>query len=308
MEGALMSQVQYIEQPVLLRARQYIATRHYPEALAELSATAQQYPKWADPWALAAQAFSLSGRFTDALTATGEALERDPDHVYAHQLRAGLLLQIGDHSEARTSAQRLVDLRPERPESHAFLSFAHAFLGKDDEASVSARRSHRLAPYRGCGHQALCVVHLTFRRWHKAEEHALSALQLDGPVASVYHDLGVALWEQRRLGPSYDAFARAAELDPRFAGALARFEHRHKPALSWFAPAVALAAGVALFLMVHAPQIFITVAVVGILAMLGAARMGGGRAAYWTDAIRPALSVVLLLDSALIAQQAGMFG
>jgi tetratricopeptide (TPR) repeat protein len=215
-----------VRQQPLIHTRRLVNDGRCPEALAVISREIDAFPDWAEPWAVMAQAFSHMSRFSEALNAVDEALLRDPWHIQAQQLKAALLLQLGFKEQALEAAQRLVGLERSRPESHLFLSFAYAFMGMEIQAVEEARECRLAAPRRGLSNQALCVVHIAAKRWAQAEHHALQALQMEGPIASIYHDLGVALEQQGKSDAARNAFTIAAGLDPRFSVSLRSFNRR----------------------------------------------------------------------------------
>lgn len=217
---------QLVSQPPLVHTRRLVGSGRCKEALAAISREIDAFPDWAEPWVVMAQAFSQMSHFGEALNAVEEALLRDPWNIHAQEMKAALLLQLDHKERALEAAQRLVALERNRPESHMFLSFAYSFMGMEIQALEEARECKLTAPRRGLGHQALCVVHLAGKRWERAEYHALEALLLEGPIASIYHDLGVALEQQHKIDAARQAFTMASQLDPRFTDSLRSFNRR----------------------------------------------------------------------------------
>lgn len=298
--------LQDVDDLTVLRARLLINQGKLPDALVALGTVVRAHPVNIEAWVLLAQVLSLQCRFVEALQVADRAVDVDPDHVGAQQVRTGLLLQLGHTEEARDAARRLIEMAPARSESYAFLAFAEAFVGNEASAIGAARTCKRLAPHRGHGHQALCVVHLTFRRWEKAERHAQAALAMEGEVASVLHDLGVAQYELGKFDDAHRAFQRAAELDPRFSGSIARLERASRTTIGTIAIIVVLAAGLALIPLSRVPSAFVGVALAGVAALLVAVRASGSRLAHWSESLRPVAAAVLVCDVAAMAYQLGV--
>jgi tetratricopeptide (TPR) repeat protein len=302
-----MPQAETAQRPPLTNVRAMVARGLCEDAMMQLSTAVQQYPEWAEPWALVAQIMSMKCRYDEALAATEQALALEPDHVWAAELHTAVLMQMGRHEEALIAAERLVDASPDRPESLAFLSFAQAFTGRDMQALGSAHKAQKLAPARGLGHQALCVVHLASRRWERAERHAKLALAFEGPVASVFHDLGMAQFEQGRFGEAKQSMTRAAELDPRFGGALEKLQRRKPSGVSPFPVFIAMAAGVAGVLAGGILWLFVAVAVFGVVSLAVAARRTGNSMTLHPDGLRVSLGVILLADVVAAGNSLGLF-
>lgn len=294
--------------PSLNHARVMISQGRCEEALFHLSETVRQFPDWAEPWTLVARALLLRRHFEEALVAAQTAVELEPGHVWAHELTTGLLLQLDRRDDALVSARRLVTVSPHRAESHAFLAFAAAFSSLEAEALAAARHCRRLAPQRGFGHQAMCVVHLAFGRWGRAEHHARSALALEGPNASLFHDLAVALFEQGRFDEARIAMAEAVTIDRRYTPAAERLEKLEPRGMPPLLAVITLLAGIAAIPLGNLPVAYVAVVIIGVLALtMLAARTHRKRLLFHPDRMRVAFGVVLLFDLASIARQMGVF-
>lgn len=302
-----MSEVLRVAKPPLSHVRVLISQGKLEEALIELSSAVRRFPEWAEPWALVAQVLSLKCRYPDALTAAEEALQRDSGHLWAQELRTGLLLQLQQPEEARIAATRLVAMSPNRAESHAFLAFAEAFRGNDRQALHAARKARSLAPNEASGHRALCVVHLAFRRWQKAEHHAKASIAIDPNAASVFHDLGVAQFEQGRFEQACRSMERAVELDSRYVSALENLSRRVPHGVAPLPVLIAMAAGIAAIPLGRMPLAFVAVVTIGVTSLLLAARRTGQSKTLHPDFLRPALFAVLGVDVFVVLQYLGVF-
>src|SRR5438309_182052 len=81
------------------------------------------------------------------------------------------------------------------------------------------------------------------KRWDLAERQALAALKMEGPSASLFHDLGLALDNQGRFDSARAAYSMAAQLDPRFVPALRTFNRRRLIPTAGIPAGIATAAG-----------------------------------------------------------------
>ncbi len=295
----------YVGKDPLFTERVLIAEDRHDEAISSLAGKIRQHPKWPEPWAVLGLAFSLAGRFDEALTAVEQALAMEPGHAFAQELKTGLLLHLGLNDSAVQSAERLAEMLPERAESHAFVAFAHAFAGNEDEAVEAASRSRSLAPNRAIGHQALCVTSLAFNRWSSAEQHALMALALDKPSASVFHDLGVALDAQGKHENAAQAFAAAAQLDARFADVSREAPTYHRGPSVAAALSATLVSGLALLTVARSPIAFMMVSIVGVVSLVVALRSAARHTPTWGEAVQPVLWGVLFAGVFFAARSMG---
>lgn len=293
-----MSQAQLtVEQTRILHEAQLdIGSGRSEAALVALAPMARTNPQLAEPWLMAAQALSRRAHFLEALTAVDEAVRIEPDNVPAHELRTALLLQLGRRIEALAAAERLTAIAPDRAEAHAFLAFGHAFAGSRAQALEAAAKALHLAPARAIGHQAACVVHLTFAHWQKAEYHATKALALEGPNASLYHDLAVAQFEQGMIDESDVSIRRAAALDPRFASAGERLRARHVKGVHPLPTIVTFALGIAIVPFGSVAILFPAVVAIAVASFMVAAMRTGKRKTLDAAPLKLGLVVVLLAD------------
>ena len=122
------------------------------------------------------EAHQLAGHLRQALDDFGQALEIDPDHVWALQSRAAAYRELGRHADALADLERATQLEPTNNWTRYQLAVARRCAGQTDEAARDLEEAIRQGlseweesadPHRVAFN--LAVYHAALGAWQEAE-------------------------------------------------------------------------------------------------------------------------------------------
>jgi adenylate cyclase len=159
-----------------------------------------RYPPYYS-WSLGA-AYSLTGRYAEAITALQEAISRMPTHLFAHRVLALSYVQqwaCQQSADPQTLAQALAEgqkalaLNDSQPLSHAFLGTVYLWQKQYEQALAEMERAVALNPNDALGYAYLAETLSHVGRSKEAVEMAEQALRRK-PIAVDTHlsSIGVA--------------------------------------------------------------------------------------------------------------------
>lgn len=173
----------------------------------------------ADVWAGLGDAYLRVGEVGSGLACLQEAVAVDVDHVSARRLLARHHLAQRDGELARQHAEEWVRLEPASPSARQALGRAYCQLGMWREAIaeftlVVAEQPDNAYAYNNLGYAALQIGDAAL-----AVSHLEKILTMRPQEGFMLNNLGVAYERAGRHAFAHAAFARAAELSPRYAQA-----------------------------------------------------------------------------------------
>lgn len=162
-----------------------------------------------------------AGRIDAAQAALEAAVRECPDNPAARRALAALLLELGRPEAAVAQLRAVVAREPHSAEAHYNLGVALTAAGRSAEAVGAYRRALEIDArdpqvHNNLGHQLAQLGDAA-----GAEHHLRRAIALRPDYAEPHFNLGRLLLETGRAGPAVAHLRRAAELDARFAPAVA---------------------------------------------------------------------------------------
>ena len=151
-----------------------------------------------------------------ALTAIQQATTLDPTVASYRNALGIVFLQLGRPEQALAEFQGAVKVEPDYAEAMLNIGVAHAEVQRWAEAVEAYQRALRsprlLTP--DTAHQNLGVALYNLRRLPEAEEQLRYAIRLEPQLEAAFYHLGLVLVAQDRKDEAKVAFRRARELAP----------------------------------------------------------------------------------------------
>lgn len=185
---------------------------------------AQENPEWAGPASLElARAAIMSMNWTNAIEATGQMLEREPDNVEALEMRAEAFMgQMTEPERALVDLDRAIVIDPDRVSLRSARVRALIMSGQIDDAASALEEleSLDLSAKKVDGHilGAICVLRGVFERergdFEKAEKVITRCLE-DHPADGTVVDAAIEFYDgQKQLDESTRIVREALERVP----------------------------------------------------------------------------------------------
>lgn len=171
----------------------------------------------ADAWHLLGVVCSQQGRWAEAVTCYGNALESQPCFGEAHYHLGNALLALNRWTEAADSYRQAVRWQPDLAEAHSNLGAVLQKQGMLDEAAASYQQAVRYQPDLPQAHRNLGVILLQQGRLAEAAASYRHVLRLQPGDAVAHNNLGNALLEQGRLNEARVCYEQALRLLPDYA-------------------------------------------------------------------------------------------
>ncbi len=170
--------------PRLGRARlqlafSYASTGDAANALREYVRAADLMPDDEDAQVQAGSFLLLAGRFQDAEGLASRMLQRNPNSVQGHIMRANALAGLKDMSGAVSAFETALSLDPNRATTYAELGTVQAQAGNREAAEKAFRRAIELDPKSGIARVALANFLWASGKLPEGETEMRAALALD---------------------------------------------------------------------------------------------------------------------------------
>jgi protein O-GlcNAc transferase len=179
---------------------------------------------------------AANGNQDGALVELREAVRLLPNSAEAHNTLGEALRTAKETKQAQHEFERAVQINPKFAQAQCNLGMT---LGEFEDYAGSAQHLDVAIKLMGqtedaaMAHFYRAKVHSSEGRTAEAAAELRTAIRLKPDLAAAWSDLGQALKAQRDDVGAFDAFTRAAKLDPRDASAQARlgaeYLHRNQP-------------------------------------------------------------------------------
>ena len=173
----------------------------------------------ADVWGALGDAYLRVGEVDRGVACLQEAVTVDVDHLASRRLLARQYLSANQGELARQQAEEWVRLEPLSPSARQALGRAYAQLAMWHEAVDAFTLVVAAQPDNAYAHNNLGFAALQTGNNALAVEHLENILSLRPQEGYMLNNLGVAYERSGRAAEAHAAFARAAELSPRYAQA-----------------------------------------------------------------------------------------
>ena len=152
------------------------------------------------------------GRTEEALRVMIDAERRQLAPLTLQRQLALTLSQVGRHRDAARLMERHADSRD--PDTLNVLGLVLAEAGETVRAREVLLRSLEADGRNPEARQNLALTALHERDWPLGEREARTALELNSGLSLAWNYLGIALFNQGRVGEAIDAWQQSVELDP----------------------------------------------------------------------------------------------
>ncbi|MDP2342171.1 MAG: tetratricopeptide repeat protein [Deltaproteobacteria bacterium] len=173
----------------------------------------------AETWALLGDAYLRVGDVDRGVPCLLEAVSLDVDQLSARRLLARHFLSLNDAASARAHAEEWVRLQPQNPSSRQALGRALTQGGMWKEAIAQFLLVVDVQPDNAYAFNNLGFAALQLGDNELAVHHLERVLSLNPQQGYMLNNLGVGYERLGRTAEAHAAFARAAELSPRYAQA-----------------------------------------------------------------------------------------
>jgi len=173
----------------------------------------------ADVWAALGDAYLRIGEVERGVACLQEAVTVDVDHLASRRLLTRQHLSANEGELARQQAEEWVRLEPLSPSARQALGRAYSQLAMWHEAVDAFTLVVAAQPDNAYAHNNLGFAALQTGNNALAVEHLENILSLRPQEGYMLNNLGVAYERSGRAAEAHAAFARAAELSPRYAQA-----------------------------------------------------------------------------------------
>jgi len=172
-----------------------------------------------------------TGDVDGAAQAFRKAIQLMPDMKWAHFGLGNVLLKNGNDSasdedkkqnykEAAEEFEKEANLQPDNDKVWFQLGKAYALGGDDDKAIAEFEKASLIDPSKSDSYMELASIYEKRKDKAKAEEMYQKIITIDpGNAATVFFNLGVHAWNENKDKEAAQAFQKAIEIDPKYAGA-----------------------------------------------------------------------------------------
>jgi len=196
-------------------ARALLAQKKVPEAIASLR-RALATDASADVWAALGDAYLQQGDIERGLSCLREATSLDVHHLASRKVLTRHYLEHNAGELARQEAVEWVRLEPTSPTARQALGRSYTQLGMWREAIESYELVLAQQPHNAYAHNNLGFAALQLGDTQRALVHLEQIVALRPQHGFMFNNLGVAYERAGRPAEAHAAFARAAELSPKY--------------------------------------------------------------------------------------------
>lgn len=176
----------------------------------------QEFPNHEFAWTVLGVLLNTSGRFSEALTATQNAVKLAPQNPQIH-LNLGIILKaLGRLNEAEKAYRQVITLKPNSAEAYNNLGNTLEELSQFENAEVSFKKAIALKPDYAEAHNNLGVTYEKTGRLNDAEASYKKAIALMPSYAEAYNNLGNTLKELGEFENAEVSYKQAITLKPNY--------------------------------------------------------------------------------------------
>jgi Flp pilus assembly protein TadD len=176
----------------------------------------QEFPNHEFAWTVLGVFLNTSGRFSEALTATQNAVKLAPHNPQVH-LNLGIILKaLGRLNEAEKAYRQVITLKPNSAEAYNNLGNTLEELSQFENAEVSFRKAIALKPDFAEAHNNLGVTYEKTGRLNDAEASYKKAIAFMPSYAEAFNNLGNTLKELGEFENAEVSYKQAITLKPNY--------------------------------------------------------------------------------------------
>ena len=200
----------------------------------------QEFPNHEFAWIVLGVLLNISGRFSEALTATQNAVKLAPQNPQIH-LNLGIILKaLGRLNEAEKAYRQVITLKPNSAEAYNNLGNTLGELSQFENAEVSFKKAIALKPNYAEAHNNLGVIYEKTGRLNDAEASYKKAIALMPSYAEAYNNLGNTLNKLGEFENAEVSYKQAITIKPNYLeaynnlGSFYREGEDYKKAINYF--------------------------------------------------------------------------
>src|SRR5687767_6982830 len=192
----------------------YASTGDGGNALREYARAAELLPDDDDAQAQAGSFMLMAGRFQDAEALAARMLQRDPNSVQGHILRANALSGLKDLDGAIAEFEKALSLDPNRATTYAELGSVQLASGNRDAADKAFRKAIEIDPKSAKAHLAFAHFLWNTGSLPEGEKEMRTALELDPQLVIAHRAMAMYLIMTRRAAEAEPHLKAVAEHTP----------------------------------------------------------------------------------------------
>ena len=160
-----------------------------------------------------------SDEYSAAIKKYDEAIELNPQGVYAYSNRGAAKAGLGKNGEAIKDYNKAIELNPQFAKAYYNRGNAKSALGKNEEAIEDYNKAINLNPQFALAYCNRGNVNYVLENDRKAIADYTKAIEIDSEYADAYRNRGVANAASRKYEAAIGDYTEAIEIDPKYAKA-----------------------------------------------------------------------------------------
>jgi len=194
----------------------YMNLKDYERAIVKFKRAIQLNYNRPDVYAALANAYQITGKPAEALTAAQDGIKVNPDSVNLWLLSAGFSMTMGKTEQAITAYQKVIALDPNVIPVYNLLGSIYSMSNRYEEAAAILKKGVETHPKNTEGFILLSSVYYELDKMDDALLAARRAVELDPKKADGLANLGYIYAERNeRLKEALDLCTQAAVLAPK---------------------------------------------------------------------------------------------
>lgn len=173
-------------------------------------------PDYADAWAQTGFCSGMTGRHSEALKASRQALRLKPDSSESYLNIGSAFAYLGQFKESVDAYRQALRLDPNNPDTHFALGITYSKMGRTEDEVQSFKQAIRLKPDFVAAFEKLAQGYFRLNRLPEAVAAYKQVIQLKPGEAIAYDNLGMAYLKLKQYADGVEAFKQAIRLKPDF--------------------------------------------------------------------------------------------
>jgi tetratricopeptide (TPR) repeat protein len=198
------------------KAKALLDLGRYDEALQASENAIELDPDYAIAWNNKGAALINLHRYDEALQALEKAIELDPTYEKAWSNKAAALIDLHRYDEALQASEKAIKQKPYYAKAWNNKADSLFNLGRIDEALKASEKAIELDPTYENSWNEKAVVLNNLGRYDEAFQAAERAIELKPTFAKAWLNKGMALLNQGKYDQAVKAFDEAIRLDPNY--------------------------------------------------------------------------------------------
>jgi len=187
---------------------------NFDRTVEELEEAARLAPAWPLTARWLSEAYTLVGRYEDAVNAVDAGLRLNPIETRLWVQKAEVLLRGRQPAAAVQAALKAIELEPTDASAHNVLGYVYHDLGRTDDAEAAYRKAIELGPSGNSVYVNLANLLRERGGLDEAEALYRKALELEPDKAGALHGLATVFFSRNEFVEAENWSRKAVESDP----------------------------------------------------------------------------------------------